>query len=176
MARRFFAVLLTVLVGTAAHADSPWEGFTTPQAGAAEAVGGYANGCLIGGRQLPTEGSGFQFVRLAYGRNYGHPKMDAYLKDLGERVAEAGIGTMLVADVAMPRGGRFATGHRSHQTGLDADIWLRLDTPPLPPHIKLEQAKSFASSLLKGDTDARGIITQSIKEQLESFLPSDKSR
>jgi pyruvate dehydrogenase (quinone) len=34
------------------------------------------------------------------------------------------------------------------------------DVPPLPPHITLEEAKSFTSALLKGDPDARGIIGQ----------------
>lgn len=33
---------------------------------------------------------------------------------------------MLIGDIAMPGGGRFLTGHASHQMGLDADIWLRL--------------------------------------------------
>jgi pyruvate dehydrogenase (quinone) len=37
------------------------------------------------------------------------------------------------------------------------------DVPPLPPHITLEQAKSFSSALLKGDPDARGIIEQSFR-------------
>ncbi len=31
----------------------------------------------------------------------------------------------------MPRGGRFSSGHASHQTGLDADIWLRIPEKPL---------------------------------------------
>jgi pyruvate dehydrogenase (quinone) len=30
------------------------------------------------------------------------------------------------------------------------------NVPPLPPHIKLEQAKKFATTLLKGDPDRRG--------------------
>jgi len=34
------------------------------------------------------------------------------------------------------------------------------DVPPLPPHITLEQAKSFTEALLKGDPDARGIMSQ----------------
>jgi pyruvate dehydrogenase (quinone) len=37
------------------------------------------------------------------------------------------------------------------------------DVPPLPPHITLEQAKSFTSALLKGDPEARGIIEQSFR-------------
>lgn len=37
------------------------------------------------------------------------------------------------------------------------------DVPPLPPHIKFEQARNFLSSLLKGDRRARGEIAQSVK-------------
>ncbi|NEY11946.1 penicillin-insensitive murein endopeptidase, partial [Yersinia pestis] len=29
-------------------------------------------------------------------------------------------------DMAMPAGGRFSSGHASHQSGLDVDIWLQL--------------------------------------------------
>src|SRR5690606_16733244 len=32
------------------------------------------------------------------------------------------------------------------------------NVPPLPPHIKLEQAKKFASVLLHGDPDEKGVI------------------
>ncbi len=43
--------------------------------------------------------------------------------------------------------------------------------PPLPPHITIEQAKSFMYALLGGDPDARQMITQSAKQKLEEFLP-----
>ena len=38
------------------------------------------------------------------------------------------------------------------------------DVPPLPPHIRLKQAKGFASSLIKGDPNELGIVRQSIRE------------
>ncbi len=117
--------------GRAAAQDRPWGGFTAPSAGPAEPIGSYANGCLQGGVALPAEGEGYQVVRLSRNRYYGHPTMIAFLQDMGRRAAAAGLGTVLVADIAMPRGGPFLTGHRSHQTGLDADIWLRLDLPML---------------------------------------------
>jgi pyruvate dehydrogenase (quinone) len=40
------------------------------------------------------------------------------------------------------------------------------NVPPLPPHITLEQAKSFASSLLKGDASTLGLLKQSMKEMV----------
>ncbi|MDQ3203456.1 MAG: thiamine pyrophosphate-requiring protein [Pseudomonadota bacterium] len=45
------------------------------------------------------------------------------------------------------------------------------DVPPLPPHIKLEQAKKFATTLLRGDPDQAGIIVQTAKQVLSSVLP-----
>ncbi|AHC82744.1 MULTISPECIES: thiamine pyrophosphate-requiring protein [Pseudomonas] len=48
------------------------------------------------------------------------------------------------------------------------------DVPPLPPHIKLEQAKKFASSLLKGDPDQAGVIVQTARQVLGSVLPGKK--
>jgi len=40
------------------------------------------------------------------------------------------------------------------------EVMVDPDVPPLPPHITLEQAKSFSTALLKGDPDARGIMSQ----------------
>jgi len=40
------------------------------------------------------------------------------------------------------------------------------NVPPLPPHITLEQAKSFASSLLKGDVETLGLLKQTMKEMI----------
>lgn len=42
---------------------------------------------------------------------------------------------------------------------------------PLPPHIKLEQAKKFASTLLQGDPDQAGILKQTAKQLISSVLP-----
>lgn len=41
---------------------------------------------------------------------------------------------------------------------------------PLPPHISLEQAKSFMASMVKGNSDARHTIGQSIKQMSAGFL------
>ena len=44
------------------------------------------------------------------------------------------------------------------------DVRTDPNVPPLPPHITVEQAKSFASSVLKGDSSAFGIVKESAKE------------
>ncbi|HVZ88668.1 MAG TPA: thiamine pyrophosphate-requiring protein [Polyangia bacterium] len=48
------------------------------------------------------------------------------------------------------------------------------DVPPLPPHITLEQAAKYTSTLFKGDPDEGGIIHQSFTELVAKFLPHRK--
>jgi pyruvate dehydrogenase (quinone) len=43
--------------------------------------------------------------------------------------------------------------------------------PPLPPHITLEQAKGYVSSILKGDPDRGAMIVRSWRDAIQSFLP-----
>ncbi len=124
---RNLCLLAILLSSVACAASNPWEKFQSPLERTPEPVGSYANGCLIGAEALPAQGEGYQVVRLKRKRNFGHPKLVEYLEDLGQKVEKENLGLMLVADMAMPRGGPFTTGHRSHQTGLDADIWLPLD-------------------------------------------------
>lgn len=45
------------------------------------------------------------------------------------------------------------------------------NVPPLPPHITLEQARHFASSIWSGDAEALGFIKQTVKDAAESLLP-----
>jgi pyruvate dehydrogenase (quinone) len=45
------------------------------------------------------------------------------------------------------------------------------NVPPLPPHISLEQAKNFASSIWSGDAEALGFIKQTVKDAAENILP-----
>jgi pyruvate dehydrogenase (quinone) len=48
------------------------------------------------------------------------------------------------------------------------------NVPPLPPHISLEQAKHFASSVWAGDAESLGFIKQTVKDAAENFLPHKK--
>jgi len=45
------------------------------------------------------------------------------------------------------------------------------NVPPLPPHIKLEQAKKFSATLLQGDPNQAGILKQTAKQLVSSILP-----
>lgn len=43
------------------------------------------------------------------------------------------------------------------------------NVPPLPPHIKFEQAVNYSKALMKGDPDQAGIIRQTFKDALEEI-------
>jgi pyruvate dehydrogenase (quinone) len=43
------------------------------------------------------------------------------------------------------------------------------EVPPLPPHIRFEQAKQMAQALVKRDPNAARIIKQTIKGKLQDF-------
>lgn len=45
------------------------------------------------------------------------------------------------------------------------------EVPPLPPHITIEQARSFASSILKGDPASGEVIKGAIRQKLGEFVP-----
>jgi penicillin-insensitive murein endopeptidase len=95
----------------------------TPSAGPAAAIGGYARGCLAGAAALPIDGAGYQAMRLSRQRRFAHPELVDFVERLAAGVRAEGHAGLLVGDLAQPRGGPMASGHRSHQIGLDADIW-----------------------------------------------------
>ena len=121
-----------------AHAKRPrpkpgWSSVAVPTPGPARVIGRHASACLAGAVPLPLDGAGFQAVDVSRRRHYGHPALVDFVVGLGGKVASARLGTMLVGDMAQPRGGPMSFGHVSHQGGLDVDIWFRLDVGPLPP-------------------------------------------
>lgn len=50
------------------------------------------------------------------------------------------------------------------------------DVPPLPPHIRWAQAKSYMTALAKGDPDEIGIIRQSVRDMMAGLLPGDSAQ
>jgi pyruvate dehydrogenase (quinone) len=45
------------------------------------------------------------------------------------------------------------------------------DTPTIPPHITLKQAKNFTETILRGDPNEAGIVKQAIKGMVQSLIP-----
>jgi penicillin-insensitive murein endopeptidase len=99
-----------------------WQVQRTPSAGPALSIGTCSCGCLQGAATLPASGRGYEALRLGRNRRYGHPALVAYVRRLAAAAADARLGLLVVGDLSQPRGGPTPSGHRSHQTGLDADI------------------------------------------------------
>jgi len=109
---------------TAAPAKALFGAAASPAPLSARAIGTYSRGCLAGAVALPIDGPGWQVMRLSRNRNWGHPRLIAYLERLARDARAIGWSGLLIGDLAQPRGGPMLTGHSSHQIGLDADIWL----------------------------------------------------
>lgn len=136
------AALFSASFASAQPAKEVFGAAPGPTAGAPEALGGYARGCLIGAQQLAAEGPGWQAMRLSRDRRYGHPTLLAFIERLSEQALALGWGDMLVGDLAQAAGGPMLTGHRSHQIGLDADIWLM---PAPRPNMTAEERETLSA-------------------------------
>ena len=124
-----FLCLFTLFVGLGppAHAEPAKYLFGAKKAPADLAPashGEYAKGCLAGGTELPETGPGWQAMRLSRNRNWGHPSAIRFIERFSQRVQSIGWPRLYIGDISQPRGGPMRSGHRSHQLGLDIDIWL----------------------------------------------------
>lgn len=107
------------------------------------AYGTYTEGCLAGAKRLPDNGPHWQAMRLSRHRNWGHPAILKYIERLSADAArQDGWPGLLVGDIAQPRGGPMLGGHRSHQIGLDVDIWLR---PSPPRSLTMDERETLSS-------------------------------
>lgn len=118
-------VMSSSFAGSAAH---DWAKITTPtqKHDTGQSIGTYTGGCLSGAATLPLEGTGYQVMRLSRKRYYGHENLIQFIQQLGKLAETEKLGTLLIGDLGQPRGGPTLSGHRSHQTGLDVDIWFLL--------------------------------------------------
>lgn len=90
-----------------------------------EPIGFYSRGCMAGGVQLAPDGPHWQAMRLSRNRQWGLPILIDFIQTLARDAAERdGWPGLLVGDLQQPRGGPMLTGHASHQSGLDGDVWL----------------------------------------------------
>ena len=109
-----------------------------------EPIGFYSRGCMAGGIALAPDGPHWQAMRLSRNRHWGLPILVDYLQDLArDAAAQDGWPGLLLGDMAQPRGGPMLTGHASHQTGLDADVWLT----PMPNRRLTEQEREDISAV-----------------------------
>ncbi|MBP0617361.1 penicillin-insensitive murein endopeptidase [Jiella mangrovi] len=138
----------------ASHAETPakllFSAERSPSAGQTQSIGFYSDGCIAGAAALPADGENWQVMRLSRNRRYGHPATIALIERIAAQAARTGVWPgLLVGDISQPRGGPMASGHASHQVGLDFDVWLQ----PMPsPRLSAQQRETypFRSVLRKG--------------------------
>jgi penicillin-insensitive murein endopeptidase len=87
-------------------------------------------------------------MRISRRRFYAHPQLIHFIEELGLNVHQNKLGVILVGDLSQPRGGPSLTGHMSHQTGLDADIWFSQPKEPSANLTLYERESVSALSVL----------------------------
>ncbi|WP_376876447.1 penicillin-insensitive murein endopeptidase [Albirhodobacter sp. R86504] len=116
------------------------------------AVGFYSNGCAAGLEALPETGPTWQAMRLSRNRNWGHPEMIDFLKDLSVSATGVGWKGLYIGDISQPRGGPMTGGHASHQIGLDADIWM---LPPSSLSLSRSEREKISSISIRTNDQTR---------------------
>ncbi|UWP93659.1 penicillin-insensitive murein endopeptidase [Aliiroseovarius crassostreae] len=145
--------LPAIVLGLLATLSSPVQAerpakelFGKAQAGSAQraaSYGSYAKGCVAGAVQLPQTGPTWQAMRLSRNRNWGHPELVDFVQDLSRKAArQTGWKGLYIGDMSQPRGGPMLSGHRSHQIGLDADIWM---LPPTRLNLSVAEREKISS-------------------------------
>jgi len=155
--RRVAALLLALAVtGPAAGSDTTpakqlFGAQEMPSQMPTEVHGFYSMGCLSGGIAIPADGPYWQAMRPSRNRGWGHPDLIEIIERLSRDAAQKdGWPGLLVGDLSQPRGGPMLSGHASHQSGLDADIWLT----PMPKRRlnAVERENTSAISVLKAQS------------------------
>jgi len=118
--------LVAGLLVTSMVQASPWSRIATVTSGLAVTIGSPVNGCITGAHVMPATGPGFVSIRRHRNRYYGHPDTIRLVRELGRTLSRHTHESMMVGDLSQPRGGPMSSGHRSHQNGLDVDIWFHL--------------------------------------------------
>lgn len=140
---------------SAISGSNPWADISKPTQGSAESIGTYTAGCVKGASKLPENGEGYQVMRLSRNRVFGHPVLINFIEQLGRQTAADNLGSLLVGDLGQPRGGPTLSGHRSHQTGLDVDIWFLLSPTAAQRLLSYNEREDWgAPSVVDTATDA----------------------
>ncbi|MCU0766244.1 MAG: penicillin-insensitive murein endopeptidase, partial [Gammaproteobacteria bacterium] len=94
MTRTTASPLLALLLGLAAPpavGQNPWAEVDLPSSGRSQSIGGYAAGCVSGAVDLPLVGEGYQAMRPSRNRTWGHPRLVAYVRELGRTAKAHGL-------------------------------------------------------------------------------------
>lgn len=158
-------LLATFLAGPAVATD--WSDLKAPSDGPARAIGQTNNGCVGGAVALPKNGPGYMVMHLERQRFFGHPDLIDTLQTLGRQMNQRGIGTLQIGDLSQARGGPMPFGHRSHQSGLDVDVWFNLNPRVVAPANALRANINAPSMLRSGGGLNRALWSEHHVEMLE---------
>jgi len=126
-------VIGALVIGLPASAQD-WNNVETPAPGPPQVIGTYTAGCIAGAVRLPSDGPGYEAIRLSRNHHWGHPATITFVEDLTQRFQAQGLPHVYVGDISPPRGGPVFPLHASHQIGLDVDIFFDItNRPRLPP-------------------------------------------
>ena len=158
------------LIGAASVADARtarqlFSAKGTPSKLEPNSHGSYSKGCLAGAVQLPETTPSWQAMRLSRNRNWGHPSVIRFIERLSLRVQDIGWPGLYVGDISQPRGGPMRSGHRSHQIGLDADIWLKR---PLGRTLSRAEREKISSDVVVSGTRVNKKWTGEHREVLKA--------
>ncbi|MEY4064153.1 MAG: hypothetical protein RIR26_361 [Pseudomonadota bacterium] len=168
---KYILMSLMLFISTAAFAGgfyNPWEDISRPSLGRQEIFGGYNAGCLNAASAPRDTGFGYQYISLSRNKFWGHATMNSYIERMGRAVRSQNM-SLLVADVAMPRGGPFTWDHASHQVGLDADIEFLQDPRSLQRDLTIEERENMPKHYL-ADEDANALIPANWNEKYVTML------
>lgn len=126
-----------------------WSKLKTTRASKQKIFGNYNWGCLVGASALSAKGAGFEQVVLERNHFYGHSDLIRFISGLGNQISSMRLGTMYIADLGLPQGGPFSSGHVSHQNGLDVDIRYYRDNRVVVSgdHVNANWVKEFSQWL-----------------------------
>jgi len=139
------ALLALTLIAADGLVAKQWQALRAPSTGPALSIGTCSCGCLQGAATLPVSGPGYEVLHLGRNRRFGHPLLVGYIQRLAAAARTARLGPLVVGDLSQPRGGPTPSGHRSHQTGLDADIGYTAPEGLRPGHLSAHAREQLSA-------------------------------
>ncbi|MBC7427416.1 MAG: penicillin-insensitive murein endopeptidase [Bacteriovorax sp.] len=129
-----------------------------------EAIGEYSLGCLQGAQTFNGNELGLLLSQMKRGRYWGHPALIKLLTNAGEEFNKSHK-KIILGDLSQSRGGPTLTGHNSHQTGLDVDVWFKILTDKDQPSLRALETEDMKPISELGDDQIK----------LIKFFASDSS-
>jgi len=140
----FFLIFIanTDLVLSKEYASEIFYKIRTETISEAKSIGSYSKGCLSGAEYLPNHSLHYEALKPSRNRFWGHPNLINYIKNISKEVFEIHGNGLILGDLSMPRGGPMPYGHKSHQTGLDVDIYFEKKPDLIMERYELETFKT----------------------------------